>query len=611
MMDAAFEAAGAESDPLGSSPTQLAFAAFAAERAALGVSEERWEEAQTLLRLTSEAAAAGKVTAAEQEACVEGVLSRLFLTSGARVSIAGLSAKPELNGRVGTVVGALKDGRVPVEIPDGPHVKLRVANTRPAAAPPAGEAAREPGSLVEVVGLASASAAAFNGCLGEVLPRPDGEAAAERVPVRVHVAGENKFLQVKPANLVDASGEKCVADGEALLGTNRAGHARDALARADCALAMHPRWASANLLHVRAVHAAGRGGAPSVAQAEELASAVLGMAERCGLAAVPADVCVSTAVRGWPRERAITYTVALAALSLKDRVRSAHGGTGALRVALLGCRAHVEGGIDWRLLAKLLCRVLELGECKVTVSLVGPEMHAETDDDKSELAKAVAEMCRAEKASAGAVEVVVRASEYHHLLQQADAATSNGYVSPRAAPAGGRPHLAVVLNGGVDSAFGSWGPTLASLLRDRVPSAFTGYGGQDGAPTYDGGLAPLLTELMGAELACAPHPNPFRFVMMGRASDAFLLGVCGVHAPREPPTDAQLPEIHALERAARLEVLADLNVRDGQLSTAAKLREARAQLQAGEIEIPPQVTHSHIQQWAKEGGRPPWRKVPK
>jgi hypothetical protein len=589
---------------------RAAFDAFSASITA-GVSSSATadlEQAQALLRMSEAALASGTISASEHEQCIHGVLQNCFLHRGTRVVITGLAARPELNGCVARVVGDLKDGRVPVEVPsEAKHVRLRPANMRPA--PPSPLATEvEPGSLVEVSGLASASASIYNACIGEVLSVAESD---ERVAVRVHAAGETKCLRVKPANLRAVDLESCLADGAACLD---AGRPRDALARAQRAVELAPASHVANVLCLRAVQSAGRN-EPRTCQVMALADAALEAVERCGLAVVPPDVCVSTSGLGgahptgvlaasaddpgWPRERSSAYTVGLSALLLASQVRAARGGETAMRIALLGCRWHIEGRMDWRLLRRLVCRYGlgggggggggggdgggGDGACPLVVTLVGPEM---SDDEGAEERRA---MARAADASEGGIHVRVLAGAYHDVAHGSDDLP---------------PHLAVVLCGGVDNEFGSWGRTLSALLRDGVPCAFTGYGLADGSTTHDAGLEPLL-RLMRAQVVCAPHPNPFRFVMFGRASDAFVLAVCGC-GTAEPPTDAELPQIHRSERAARLDGLAQLNERDGQPEVARRLRELRAQLLAGEVHIPPAVTHGDLEGWAMGTKQKAW-----
>ena len=266
--------------------TREAFAAFAQSLRA-SVPDERWDEAQNLLRMTKEAVAAGHVTAAEQEKCYEGIMQSLFLKQHCAVAITGLSARPELNGTRGTITGKLENGRMPVMLAATLQpVKLRPCNMRPA--PVAEAASLEAGSLVEVTGLTSATAAAYNGSVGEVLPGACSE-GDERVSVQVHAGGESKGLRVRPANLRAARAERCLVDGEEAL---RAGRPRDALARADRAVQLVPASAAANLLRVRATRAAGQR-EPRVCQARALADAALEMVGHCGLRAVPAEVCIA------------------------------------------------------------------------------------------------------------------------------------------------------------------------------------------------------------------------------------------------------------------------------------------------------------------------------
>ena len=47
------------------------------------------------------------------------ILCKNFLTIGTKVIITGLQVRPELNGRVATIVGEIKDGKIPAEVHDG------------------------------------------------------------------------------------------------------------------------------------------------------------------------------------------------------------------------------------------------------------------------------------------------------------------------------------------------------------------------------------------------------------------------------------------------------------------------------------------------------------
>ena len=64
---------------------------------------------------------------------MSAILCEHFLTLGCEFVITGLQARPELNGFLATVVGALEDGRVPAEVRNTARnsVRLRLPNMRP------------------------------------------------------------------------------------------------------------------------------------------------------------------------------------------------------------------------------------------------------------------------------------------------------------------------------------------------------------------------------------------------------------------------------------------------------------------------------------------------
>ena len=572
------------------------------------VSDERWEEVQFILRMTDNALAAGQVTAEEKEKCLTGCLCNIFLPHGTRVTIFGLHNRSDLNGSEAIIVGTVHEGRVPVKaVSSHEHVRLRPQNMRPALsgtsiASTSLHKQLEPGTLVELTGLVSAT---LNGSVGEVLSGDQ----SERIPVRLHAAGIEKRIRVKSSNLSAVSAARALADGRLAL---EGGRPRDALTRADHAVEIEPTSAAANVLRLHAMRDAGRS-EPRVCQAKALADAVLGMVSRCGLESVPSDVCVAASStgrdhvggddQGWPRERASTYTVALAALVMRREVLAAHGGgEEPLRIALLGCRWDVEGRIDWQLLIKLLSRFIEGASdlrSGLRITLVGPDLEGETGMAAIDRDEACREMKRAIESQRSELGFDIFTGPYHEALEGSGHA-GEGRVQ--------QPHLAVILNGGVDNGFGSWGPSIASLLRSRVPCIFTGYGStDDGTATYDAGVEPLLT-LMRAECVCAAQPNPFRFPRLGMAAhshDAFLIGVCGCGADK-PPDDDELSSIHAAERAAKLDRLADLNDRDGYAAAARLLRDLRAQLLSNEVNISPEVTHGDLERWAQGRGPKMW-----
>ena len=630
--------------------TDAAFAAFT-QALRETISDDKYEEAQFVLKMTDNAIAGGQATAEEREQCITGIMTNLFLQSGTLIEIIGLATRSDLNGMMAVVQGSLKDGRLPVKVSlSDEHVKLRPRNMRPAAATASPfPGSFEPGTLVELFGLTSTSAAGLNGCIGEVLAEIDG-AGHERIAVRLNVAGESKCIRIKPTNLAAASAERALADGVLALSQGRP---RDALARADRTLEVAPTSRPANVLRVRAMVDAGKR-EPRICQAVALADAVLFMVQRCGLAAVPSDVCVlsSSAGRegvggddqGWPRERATTYTIALAALALAKEVRAAHGGgKHPLRIALLGCRWDVEGRVDWRLLLRLLRRLLfhegaedggsgedgttALGtstQCprqrlqSLHVSLIGPELGDQTGYAPVDRAEASREMKRAVEASGSGLFFQVRECTYHDAFARegrqpnpaAEDGRTDGIMLEDITDSTGllRPHLAVILNGGVDNYFGTWGYSLARLLRDNVPTALTGYGNTtNGQPTYDIGTLPVL-ESMRAQTVCSLAPNPFRFAQQFLRTvccDAFLVGVCGC-GTQSPPDDEEIPNIHARERIAKLESLAALNDRDGYVPATGLLRELRADVESGKVVIPPSVTHGDLEKWAQGRGPRKW-----
>ena len=243
--------AGVDDNALASTTAKAHRAAF--DAFAIGAADAQLEDEHTLLRMNDKALAAKSITATEHEQCILGVMTKAFLKKGTRILISGLAARTELNGRLATIVGDLRDGRLPVKVPsEATHVRLRPCNMRPV--PPAMLSTNyEPGSLVELSGLASASASIYNGCIGEVLPAEEGD---ERIPVRVNAAGEPKSLRVKPANLCTVGLESCLADGAACLD---AGRPCDALTRADFAIELAPSSRVANVLRLRAVRSAGQG----------------------------------------------------------------------------------------------------------------------------------------------------------------------------------------------------------------------------------------------------------------------------------------------------------------------------------------------------------------
>ena len=103
---------------------QACFDAFADEREFLGVKDAAWD------RCTEALAACGE---RERDACMSSILCEHFLDIGTEIIITGLQARPELNGFVGTLIGAPQDGRVPTQVRNTAQdlVRLRLPNLRP------------------------------------------------------------------------------------------------------------------------------------------------------------------------------------------------------------------------------------------------------------------------------------------------------------------------------------------------------------------------------------------------------------------------------------------------------------------------------------------------
>mmetsp|Transcript_124725 Transcript_124725/g.249062 ORF Transcript_124725/g.249062 Transcript_124725/m.249062 type:complete len:99 (+) Transcript_124725:1097-1393(+) len=86
-------------------------------------------------------------------------------------------------------------------------------------------------------------------------------------------------------------------------------------------------------------------------------------------------------------------------------------------------------------------------------------------------------------------------------------------------------NLAVVLKGGIDNTFGSWGETLSLLLNRGTPTAFTGYS------LFDKLGCERLLVMMGAVVNVPTLSNPFRFNLGTSSSDAFIVGITGAGKP--------------------------------------------------------------------------------
>jgi len=268
----------------------------------------------------------------------------------------------------------------------------------------------------------------------------------------------------------------------------------------------------------------------------------------------------------------MVFTIAAAARMLLPQITMAHQASSLaekalrsqeeedwLRVTLLGARMTVEGGLDWSLLRQLIGVVLGRS-VRLHIELVGPEIPVGAAD----------------RAAVDTPELQLRmTSGTYHETQRARL-----------------PHCAIALNGGIDSEFASWAPTLLRLRGERVPAAFTGY-----TPSDEAGCERVL-RLIEADIVVPTHQNPFRCEGFGPYySDGFLVGVCG--GSEAVFSQEDLVRLHKQERVERIEELAVLNERDGCTAVGAKLRELKADLIDGSVVIPEDVGHQKIEKWAQ------------
>ena len=153
--------------------------------------------------------------------------------------------------------------------------------------------------------------------------------------------------------------------------------------------------------------------------------------------------------------------------------------------------------------------------------------------------------------------------------------------------------LVVVFNGGIDSNFGSWSPSLMLLLERSSPLAFTGY-----LPFDDMGYERLL-KLIGAHIVVQTTINPFRSLDYRRTNDGFLICVSGKDPSQGvPSTPAEISAVHKVERLAKLAELAVLNDKGGFVETAKRLRWLHMKLTSDSVSIPSSVNHGSLEQWA-------------
>jgi hypothetical protein len=264
---------------------------------------------------------------------------------------------------------------------------------------------------------------------------------------------------------------------------------------------------------------------------------------------------------------------------------------GTLDVHFIGARPIQEAMMQFDGVATLAMMLLkpEVNFTRVRVLLVGPEM-ADLDADMLAHHRECERQIAARDLDGLSLEVHTSTSLYHD--------------SPPPAP-----HLAFVLNGGIDSGYADWAPTLRHLLVHDVPTVFTGYTATHGCDDSAGCIR--ILKLMGADVTLPPSRNPFRFKryarITGAESNGFLIVARGRVASAPPLTDARLAEVQRLDRIEKLEELAKVNEIDNpHTSSSANLRRLRDALVASTVTIPMDVTTEHLEGWAHGSTAPRW-----
>eukprot|EP00854_Cymbomonas_tetramitiformis_P028837 gene28837-35814_t len=322
----------------------------------------------------------------------------------------------------------------------------------------------EVGALVEIFGLVGAKQ--HNGSVAKVLSEEDIRFGVQ-VLYGLYGPAPKKRLSVKPTNLKPLSPALLKAvEGEELFARN------DVSDAAECALQAQKLQLDCGLAHSLRIRCL----KDMTYDMMKVADATLNAVACCGLNGVPAGFAVTgdghngaretiaslsssaASDKDWPRENSIVYTIALVATALREQIGKtcAARADGRFVLHLLGCRWHVEGSIDVKLLIKVLRRVARFD--KLCLVFIGPEL-ADVDREVQESFK------RAVKEN----EVVIEVN-----AQPAEMLPAQGEFLLSTESSVERPDLAVILNGGLDDNFGSWASTLWRLLAQGIPAAFTG-----------------------------------------------------------------------------------------------------------------------------------------
>jgi hypothetical protein len=192
------------------------------------------------------------------------------------------------------------------------------------------------------------------------------------------------------------------------------------------------------------------------------------------------------------RGEALSHTLALCVSMLRGPVRASMAvrDDGILVLHLLGCQWNAEGTIRMPQLLALLHRKLRFRTLRLV--LTGPDLGPDTltsgDPSPRDLQNAEAGLPRQarewlqneRKACGDRLELIIRPGRWNSE-DELPASPAEWELSVTEAERRERPDLAVILNGGFDENFGSWGATLWELLALGSAVAITGYGNKDGS----------------------------------------------------------------------------------------------------------------------------------
>ena len=190
-----------------------------------------------------------------------------------------------------------------------------------------------------------------------------------------------------------------------------------------------------------------------------------------------------------PRMVLVWHTMAMGVAALRPHITQPADGV--FRLHVIGARFTNEGVVYYDAVAITLANLVLCGRVsfsQIEVTLCGPE---------------VANLPG---------EIVAQHAECEQLVEAADMGfklkvkvSGAMYHDAPLPPAS----VALILNGGIDSEFHQWAPTLRLLLERGTPTALTGYTTKHGCDDAQG--CERILRLMGGNLVLRSCPNPFRY----------------------------------------------------------------------------------------------------